>query len=88
MRAQAVGEATEAAVRILSALRSGDTARLDSELARASTICHTPARDSWLEERAELLEGVVCEIRERMAEGAEPRELEPQVALLGHLAGI
>ncbi|HEX8985719.1 MAG TPA: hypothetical protein VF767_09815 [Bryobacteraceae bacterium] len=88
MRTQAVGEAAEAAVRILGALRSGDAARLDSELTRASGLCLTPARDSWAEERAELLEGVVSEIRERMAEGAEPRQLEPQVALLGHLAGI
>ncbi len=81
-------EAAEAAAGILRALESGDAARLDTALDRASRLSYRRTdSDSWAEEQAELLEVVVSGIRERMALGAKPCLLEPQAALLGHLAG-
>ncbi len=87
MRQATTCEAAEAAAEILRALASGDPARLDTELERASRVSGRIGFDSWAEEQAELLEVVVTGIRERMVQGAMPSLLEPQAALLGHLAG-
>jgi hypothetical protein len=87
MQPTAARPAAEAAARILSALRSQDVRRLDAELERVSGLCVAPGADSWAEEQAELLDGVVSEIRVRRAQGGPLRPLEPQTSLLSHLAG-
>jgi hypothetical protein len=88
MRSAVAGEAAEAAARILRALRAGDPRRLAAELDHAGGLCCPAGADSWAEERAELLAGVVSGIREQLAEGGSPRLLEPQAGLLSHLAGL
>jgi hypothetical protein len=88
MRAACQGDAAEAASRILSALRAGETAALESELRRAAAVCGGPWQDSDSEERAELLEAVVGAIRREFLEGGTRPSLEAETALLTHLAGL
>lgn len=87
MQPAAASQAAQAAARILGALRAGDSGRLAVELDRAGGLSRSAGADSWAEERAELLEGVVSGIREHLAAGGSPRLLESQAALLSHLAG-
>jgi hypothetical protein len=80
-----LGDGTAAAAaRILAALRSGEAARIATELERAAEICRTPVRDPCAAERSEVLEAIVRELRERgPADG-----LEAHTCLLTHLAGL
>jgi hypothetical protein len=88
MRAASQGNAAEAARRILSAIRAGETAGLKSELDRAAAVCDGPWRDSGCEERAELLEVVVDAIRRELLDSGARPPLEAETALLTHLAGL
>ncbi len=88
MRAAYHCDAAEAASRILSALRAGETAALESELRRAAAVCGGPWADSAREEQAELLEAVVDAIRRELLEGGARSSLEAETALLTHLAGL
>lgn len=88
MRTACQHNAAEAASRILSAIRAGETAGLASELDRAAVVCGGPWRDSDCEERAELLEVVVDAIRRELLEGGACPSLDAETALLTHLAGL
>jgi hypothetical protein len=75
-----------AAARILAALRAGEAARIESELARAAEICRAPRRDSCAAERTEVLDAVVQDLLR--AAGRPGGDGDVRRALLAHLAGL
>ncbi|HVX66672.1 MAG TPA: hypothetical protein VHA11_08730 [Bryobacteraceae bacterium] len=88
MRSATAGQSAEAAARILYALRAENPRRLALELDRAAGLARPGRTDSWAEEQAELLEGLVAAIREHLAAGGSLGRLESQAGLLSHLAGL
>jgi hypothetical protein len=73
--------------RLLSAVRSGSFEALARELALARSFCRTPlpecVKSTLAEEQTELLGAIV----ERLATSGYTLSIEPEISLLGHLAG-